>query len=273
LPTYPAGAPCWVDLGTPDPAAAAAFYRQLFGWQVDAPDAQGYRLCRLGERLVGALGPGTDPGTPYWTTNVSVRDLAATVVAMRGAGGKLVAGPGSAGALGRFAACLDAEGGPVSLWQPGSFSGAELTGVAGTWAGTELVSARPDAALEFYREVFGWRPTGTAGAAWTLAGQPVATVRPRPDGWPSERSSLWTVHFAVADLAHALATVADLGGGAPLALPGSDAVLLTDNQGALFGLRPSRATQSGDPQGTRKGTAPAKPVPPLSDVLRRGAWT
>ena len=30
--TTPAGAPCWIDLMTSDPAASKAFYGALFGW-------------------------------------------------------------------------------------------------------------------------------------------------------------------------------------------------------------------------------------------------
>src|ERR1700761_1256833 len=30
--TLPAGAPCWIDLLTPDPERASHFYTELFGW-------------------------------------------------------------------------------------------------------------------------------------------------------------------------------------------------------------------------------------------------
>ena len=30
---FPPGVPCWIDINQPDPAAAAAFYCGLFGWQ------------------------------------------------------------------------------------------------------------------------------------------------------------------------------------------------------------------------------------------------
>ena len=32
---YIAGVPCWVDLSTPDPDAAVAFYSGLFGWECE----------------------------------------------------------------------------------------------------------------------------------------------------------------------------------------------------------------------------------------------
>ena len=32
---YPAGVPCWIDTSQPDPEAAARFYGELFGWELD----------------------------------------------------------------------------------------------------------------------------------------------------------------------------------------------------------------------------------------------
>lgn len=29
---FPTGAPCWIDLGSPDIPATAEFYRKVFGW-------------------------------------------------------------------------------------------------------------------------------------------------------------------------------------------------------------------------------------------------
>jgi uncharacterized protein len=261
---YRAGEPCWVDLGTPDPAAAAEFYSGLLGWQVDDPDGEGYRLCRLDGHLVAALGPGTDPGAPYWTNNVSVDDLDAAVKAVLAAGGTLVAGPGAAGEAGHFAAGTDAEGTPLSLWQPGAHAGAQLTRAAGTWTDTELVSSAPALARAFYGNVFGWRDEqapDAATAAWTLAGRAVATLRPEPAGWPSPRRSLWLVHFAVADLDAAVTRASLLGASAPVTLPGpGPAVLLADNQGALFGVRPLRTPPRPGAARHRRPRVP-RPVP------------
>ena len=54
--SYAPGTPSWVDMGSPDPAAAAAFYGALFGWTVDfdsySPAAS---LEWRGHRTVNAL--------------------------------------------------------------------------------------------------------------------------------------------------------------------------------------------------------------------------
>jgi len=43
------GTPCWVDLMTPDQAAAREFYAALFGWQIDVgrrrPGTTAWRRC------------------------------------------------------------------------------------------------------------------------------------------------------------------------------------------------------------------------------------
>jgi predicted enzyme related to lactoylglutathione lyase len=240
MSTYLSGSPCWVDLGTPDPPKATLFYAALFGWEVEEPDVDGYRLCRLDGQLVAALGPGSDQGAPYWTVNISVSDLDATVASVVREGGRLIAGPGSAGDLGRFAVTLDVVGTPVSLWEPGLQTGAELVGVPQTWAQTELVTDRPDVAQPFYRSVFGWEecPTRTGSTReWELNGTSVASLRQSPGGWTSDRSSLWTVHFGVSDVKRAVEDALRLGATFVLELsPRAGAVLLADNQGALFGL-------------------------------------
>jgi uncharacterized protein len=69
----------WVDTLQPDPEAAAAFYSALFGWELDAPDAHGYRLARLRGRRVTGIGPA--PERAAWATYVRVADLDAAIAA------------------------------------------------------------------------------------------------------------------------------------------------------------------------------------------------
>src|SRR2546421_12970759 len=55
------GAPNWLDLGTPDTDAAAAFYNGVFGWdfQSAGPDAGGYGFLQKNGRTLAGLGPNT----------------------------------------------------------------------------------------------------------------------------------------------------------------------------------------------------------------------
>ena len=64
------GAFSWNELTTADPAAAAAFYGQLFGWQVKAMDMGGgpYHVVKVGDAEVGGIMT-PPPGTgmpPTW---------------------------------------------------------------------------------------------------------------------------------------------------------------------------------------------------------------
>ena len=59
---YAPGRPSWVDLGTPDADAGAAFYAALFGWEITAgpPEAGGYRMCMYAGAPVAGMGPVAD---------------------------------------------------------------------------------------------------------------------------------------------------------------------------------------------------------------------
>ena len=57
---YPDGVFCWVDLTTPDPEAAKAFYTGLFGWEADdQPIDMGgiYTMLQLEGKNVAGLMP------------------------------------------------------------------------------------------------------------------------------------------------------------------------------------------------------------------------
>lgn len=64
------GSPCWIDLGSPDTEAAAAFYTGVFGWEFRSagPDAGGYGFFQQDGKTVAALGPLTEEGAKSaWT--------------------------------------------------------------------------------------------------------------------------------------------------------------------------------------------------------------
>src|SRR6266508_1043869 len=94
------GVPCWVAAVEPDPAAAAAFYTQLFGWDATnlmPPEAAGdYYVCRLRGRDVAAVVSqhgAPPPPQPAWATHVQVDSADATVAAATAAGGTLIGAP------------------------------------------------------------------------------------------------------------------------------------------------------------------------------------
>src|SRR5687768_15408043 len=93
---YPAGVPCWIDTPQPDPHAAAAFYAEIFGWDIDdrSPTSAGtYLVGQLQGRDVAAIAAAPEDASATWRTYISVDDAEATATAVRDAGGQVLGGP------------------------------------------------------------------------------------------------------------------------------------------------------------------------------------
>ncbi len=153
------GAPNWVDLGTPDTDAAAAFYGALFGWQFQSagPDAGGYGMFIKDGKTVAAAGPLSQPGaTPSWTLYFYAPDADAAADAVRKAGGTVRAEPMDIGAEGRMAQFSDPAGAEFAVWQPGQTTGLQAVNDPGTLCWTELHTPDAAAGAGFYESVFGW---------------------------------------------------------------------------------------------------------------------
>ena len=93
---WPAGTPCWVDLGVSDIPKALAFYRGLFGWDIQEgpPEAGGYALCTIGGLPVAGIGPKMGPPDmpTVWTTYLATDDADATAAKIKAAGGQVMMG-------------------------------------------------------------------------------------------------------------------------------------------------------------------------------------
>ncbi len=156
---YVPGAPNWIDLGTPDTDAAAAFYRALFGWEFQSagPDAGGYGFFKLDGRTVAAVGPLTEEGAAAaWTVYFHTRDADATAKAVEQAGGTVRSGPFDVFTAGRMAGFTDPTGARFAVWQPGEVKGLDAVSEPGTLCWTELYTTDAAAAKRFYRSVFDW---------------------------------------------------------------------------------------------------------------------
>jgi predicted enzyme related to lactoylglutathione lyase len=109
------GAFSWNELMTPDPEAAGAFYRALFGWTVEAMNmaAGPYRVVKCGETAVGGLmdmPPDAKGMPPMWTPYVTVDDVDATARRCVELGGTVLLPPTDIPTVGRFAAIRDPQG-------------------------------------------------------------------------------------------------------------------------------------------------------------------
>jgi predicted enzyme related to lactoylglutathione lyase len=160
---YPAGVPCWVDTGQPDPEAAVRFYGGLFGWEFEdrmPADSPGrYFVARLRGRDVAAVGsqPEGMPPMPVWNTYVWVDSADEATAKVTEAGGQALVEPFDVGDAGRMAVLADPEGAVFCVWEAKESKGAQLVNEPGTWNFSELNTRDPERAKTFYGAVFGWQ--------------------------------------------------------------------------------------------------------------------
>jgi predicted enzyme related to lactoylglutathione lyase len=244
---YEPGTPSWVDLGSPNTAESAAFYKRLFGWEVidQGPDAGGYAIFQLRGKNVAGLGPLMDPNQPpSWTTYVSVDDLDKTVTRVEEAGGTVIVPPMDVFDAGRMAIAVDPTGAFFAMWQPIQHIGAEIVNEANSLCWNELNTRDTAAAASFYNAVFGWtaKTSSDGGMEYTefqVGDRSVAGMMGMSDDMPAEVPSHWLTYFAVDD-ADAAVQRAEEGGGRTVT-PLMDIsvgrfAVLTDPHGAVFAI-------------------------------------
>jgi uncharacterized protein len=116
------GAFSWSELSTPDPQAALAFYKPLFGWTSKDMDMGGgaYHVVSVGETQVAGVmapQPGGPPMPPAWGVYITVADVNATAARCAELGGKVLAGPFPVPTVGQMAVLADPQGAVFSVMQ------------------------------------------------------------------------------------------------------------------------------------------------------------
>jgi hypothetical protein len=242
---YPAGVPCWIDLTQHDFDATTAFYGSLFGWtfQVRTPEDAPFRYAYalLDGSIAAAVGtpvPGEENPTG-WTNYVWVDSADDTATAVEANGGRVLSPPTDIPRAGRVALCADPEGALIGLWQAAENRGVQVVNAPGSWNFSELNTADPDGAQQFYGAVFGWKCTpfdmgdGQTSGFWRMPGygdflaERDPEIRERqqatqsPEGFSDAVAMLqglaagaparWTITFAVGDADAAFARALDLG--------------------------------------------------------------
>ena len=158
--SYTPGTPSWIDLGSPDTAATAAFYGTLFGWEVamdPRPEAGGYGLFTLHGHNVAGVGPQMNADMPpFWAVYVTVADADASLATAAELGGTVIAGPMDVFDAGRMGVIQDPVGSFISVWQPDQHIGASLVNEPGTFAWNELATTDVATARSFYTGLFDW---------------------------------------------------------------------------------------------------------------------
>ena len=265
---YPAGVPCWVDTSQPDPDAAAAFYRGLFGWELqDAmPPGAGarYFMARLRGGDVAAVSSQPEGSGPQatWNTYIWVDSADEAAAKARAAGGSVLGEPFDVMDSGRMAVLADPEGAVFMVWEARNHRGARIVNEHGALNFNNLNTRDVEAARGFYGAVFGWDTFSLPGGqAWALPGygdyleqltpgirkmsadfgvpgfeNVVAAINPIA-GSDSSTPAHWGVTFGVDDADTAARKATELGGQvvvAPMDAPYSRLTVLRDPQGATF---------------------------------------
>jgi len=248
--TAVANKPAWVDLATSDAAAAREFYSKVFGWKIDVnPDPQygGYGMANVGDKRVAGIAPKMSPDAPTaWSIYIGTDDADDLAKKVQAAGGKIIAPPFDVGDQGRMAVFQDPTGAVISAWQPRAMNASLPTGEANTFGWAELSSRGVDKAIPFYQKVFGWTPKandmGPDSPPYTefqLGGESIAGGQEMQAMVPAETPSYWLVYFAVGDVDKSFKTATQAGAKelvAPMDFPGGRFAIVSDPQGAAFGL-------------------------------------
>jgi predicted enzyme related to lactoylglutathione lyase len=212
---------CWINVLTPEPDRARAFFTDLLEWSYLEIPGMGHRV-QVGGNDIGAFfdvnGPQVPPGTPAGI-GVMVRvesadDTAARAAALGGSGK-----PGfDVGPQGRMAECYDPFGANIDVWQPYASTGMTTIGTehgAPSWF--ELFTPDPEKAATFYGDLFGWTAMkrdypGIEYTTFDLPGEVHVggMMRLTPEMGPMPTH--WGVYFTVRDVHATVARALELGG-------------------------------------------------------------
>jgi len=117
------GALCWADLSSPDPAGAAKFYSDLFGWQItkEEHDESGYLHIKNGADFIGGMPPAKhrQPSMPaHWLLYFQVASCDESSAKAKVLGGHFYVEPMTVEKVGRMSVIADPQGAVFALFQP-----------------------------------------------------------------------------------------------------------------------------------------------------------
>lgn len=219
-----AGEFCWINILTPRPDSARAFFGTLLGWGYAEMPGIGHRV-QVGGRDVGGLfdldGPMTPPGTPPGIglmVKVEGADATSARAAELGGAGKPGFDIGAPGrATGRMAECADPTGAAFDIWEPKSMPGTDVdSSLHGAPSWFECMTPDVERATRFYESLFGWSAETTSMPEFTyttfrMNDAPVSGMMGiTPDMGPMPPH--WGVYFTVDDADAAARHAGELGG-------------------------------------------------------------
>ena len=246
------GRPVWYELMTTDTGAAEAFYAKVIGWRASpfdgSPDPYTIFKTRRDAGVAGLMKrPEGMNMPPFWAMYVGVPNFEDAVAHIKRLGGNELSPVVDVPTVGRLQMMTDPQGAAFYIIQPtSSEERPEAAPELGEASWHELMTTDAPAAMQFYREVFGWQPSEAMDMG------PIGTYQMfnRPHGMiggmmnrPPELAHVppnWSIYFLVDDINAAVERVKANGGqilNGPMEVPGGDWVVnAMDPQGAAFSM-------------------------------------
>jgi predicted enzyme related to lactoylglutathione lyase len=241
----------FVELITPDLAAAKTFYAGLFGWSFrDRPfGSVAYAEATLENRPVAGLlerpFPAGEHRQPAWLGFFSVGNVDVAAKTALQNGGKVLFQPHDVPNLGRDAVIQDPQGAVFGILASSSGDPPDYLAGAGEWIWSSLITTDPDAAAGFYQALFDYEVFAAAddrnGHHLIVASDNYAraSVNSLPgNGFHSY--PYWLNYVRVEDAAKVAAKAVSLGGRVVVEprpdRQGSKVAVVADPAGAVFGL-------------------------------------
>jgi predicted enzyme related to lactoylglutathione lyase len=241
----------FVELVTPDIAAAKQFYSGLFGWTYRDIQAGGIKYAQAfldGRPVAGLIHKDVPAGKqrqPAWLTFFSVGDVdAAKKIALQN-GAKVLFEPHNIPDRGKEAVFADPQGAIFAILSSSSGDPSDYLATPGEWIWSSLITSDPDSAAAFYQKLFDYEvfelPATTDARHLLLATDDYAraSVNSLPANKPKVHPH-WLNYVHVEDAVKMTAKVVALGGRV-LVEPrvdrqGGKVSVVADPQGAPFGL-------------------------------------
>lgn len=249
----------FVELVTPDIAAAKQFYAGLFGWTFRDLEGDGIKYAEAskdGHTVAGLVQRDISSGEhrqPAWLTFLSVPDVdgAKTIVSQHG--GKVLFEPRSFPDRGREAVFADPQGAVFAVLASTSGDPPDVLAAPGEWIWSSLITSDPDAGAGFYQTLFNYEvfelPAEKGAEHLLLASDNYAraSVNSLPANVQNAHPN-WLDYVRVDDAAKMATKVVSLGGRV-LVEPridrhGGKVAVVADPLGAPFGLLEWPSTES-----------------------------
>ena len=246
------GRPLWYELMTTDKEAAEAFYTNVVGWTTTPFEGapQPYSMfMRGGEMPVGGVMtlPPDLKAPPFWSMYVGVPKLEEAAAKVKQLGGGELSPVIPVASVGRMQMMKDPQGASFYMYEPASADQRpEAKPEVGEASWHELYTTDADAAMAFYRDLFGWRATesmdmGPMGT-YHMFGRDLGSI----GGMMTKSAQMadvpthWLSYFKVPDINSAADRITKAGGkvlNGPMEVPGGDWIVQgMDPQGAAFAL-------------------------------------